>query len=365
MQNTLERTAFRVQVLAIAEFGILALVFVTCILALPDIRMLTSLLCLIGGVGAGITYQLRRSAFVEPLVYLNILLMLVLLAVVDPLSGTLSGSIWTLYQIWPSLATLVLRRFRSTVIVMAITVTTLVAVATLQITGVIPVELTVGPDILWLNLGIQVMVTIAMASIISVITREQQQSYDTALQLGAAREQQLADNQQLLDKQEALNQELRASLDQVQQRDAQLRDEQAMRQDLLRTVESLAAPVIPISDEIVVAPLVGSFDQARLRALSGDLLDQIARRQARVLILDVTGLNAFDTATAQALLATVDSCRLMGTQTMLVGIQPEVAQTIVGLGIDLEHIATRSTLQEAIQSAMMNTHSSGGRASVE
>jgi rsbT co-antagonist protein RsbR len=352
MHNNLERTAFRVQVLAVVEMGLLALILIVDLIVFPKTRLLVSLLCAIGILAAGATYGLRRSAFVEQIVYLNFLVMLAILAVVDPLSGTLGGATWTLYQLMSPVAALVLRKPRATILVTGASASTLLAVAVLQISGVVPVELLTRPEVLWFNLSMQILMMIALASIISVITGQQQRAYATAIQLSAAREQQLAENQRLLDLQGTLNQELRASLEQVQLRDEQLRDEQALRHDLLRTVDALAAPVIPISDEIVVAPLVGAFDETRLSALSGELLDQIARRQARTLILDVTGLVAFDTATARALLDTVNSCRLMGTRTMIVGVQPEIAQTIVGLGIDLEHIATRSTLQEAIRHAL-------------
>ncbi|MBX0327479.1 STAS domain-containing protein [Oscillochloris sp. ZM17-4] len=325
MHNSLDRTAFRIQALAFVELGILSLILILGTLVFPHLLLLFVALCGIGMLAAGAIYWLRQSAIIEPIIYANIMTMIVLLVIVDPLSGTLSGSTWTLYQIWPLVVALILRNLRSTAIVVVITLAILVTSAWLQISGVIPVELMVRPDLLWFNLGIQILVMIMMSSIISVITADEQRSYEAVSRLGAARERQLAENQVLLDQQGQLNQELRASLDQIHLREAQLRDEQTLNQELLRTVDALAAPIIPISDEVVVAPLVGSFHQERLAALAGGLLEQIARRHTRVLILDVTGLAAFDTATAQALMATVDSCRLMGIQAMLVGIQPEMA----------------------------------------
>ncbi|NTW01879.1 MAG: STAS domain-containing protein [Oscillochloris sp.] len=355
MHNNLDRIAFRVQILAIVELAALVLVLSLCAIIYPDIRWLISMTGLIGAAVTGVTYWLRHSPFIELIIYGNIFLILTILAIIDPLSGTLSGSTWTLYQIWPPTTALILRSPRSTAVVLVAAVGILVTSAILQISGVISVELTVRPELLWLDLGIQILVLITLASIISAVTHQQQQSFTRVVQLSAERQQQLDENQHLLKQQAHLNQDLRASLEQVQLRDAQLHDEQTLRRELLRTVDAMAVPVIPISDDIVVAPLVGSFYEDRLALVSTELLDQIGQRQARVLILDVTGLSTFDTATAQTLLTTVDSCRLMGTQTMLVGIHPEMAQTIVGLGIELEHVVTRANLQEAIRHALTHT----------
>ncbi|NTV63883.1 MAG: STAS domain-containing protein [Oscillochloris sp.] len=345
------RITLRTQALCLVESGVLGLALIIGLLAVPEIRLLIILMSGIGLATAGITFWLRYSRFIEAAIYINIIVMLALLGLIDPLSGTLSGATWILFQIWPLIGSLVLRRSRATILLLVADLITLTSVATLQITGVIPVQLTVPAEILWFNLSLQIVMMVAISSISSLITHQEQQAYTTMLQLTTEREQQLNANQRLLTQQEALNHDLQASLAQIQQRDKQLREEQSLRADLMRTVDALAAPLIPISDDVVIAPLVGSFNQARLNVLTSDLLDQVGHRQVRVLILDLTGLITFDTATAQSLLATVESCRLMGTRTMLIGVQPEIAQTIVGLGIDLQHMITRSTLQEAIRFA--------------
>ncbi|WP_129633140.1 STAS domain-containing protein [Candidatus Oscillochloris fontis] len=351
MHNIEDRIAFRVRILTIIEVITLFLVLVIGILAFPEIFLIIITFCTIGIVVAGITYWLRSSPIIELLIYGNIVVMLALLAVIDPISGSLSGSTWTLYQIWPVVTSLVLRRMRATLIALGFAALTMIIGASLQISGLIEVVLRVPPEVLWFNLSLQLVVMVMIAAIIVEINRQEQASFQQVLDLSQQREQQLAENQHLLEQQEVLNRELRKSLEQVRQREQELRTEQAHNQDLMRTVDELVAPIIPITDEIVVAPLVGTFNQARLTVLADDLLNHVGRQHIRVIILDVTGLLTFDTATAQALLMVMESCRLMGTETILVGVQPEIAQTIIGLGIDLRHITTRATLQEAINAA--------------
>ncbi|EFO81721.1 anti-sigma-factor antagonist [Oscillochloris trichoides DG-6] len=351
MHNQEDRIAFRVRILAIIEVTLLSLVLVIGSLAFPDIFLIIVAFCLIGIIVAGITYWFRSSPIIEPLIYGNIIVMLALLAVIDPLSGTLSGATWTLYQVWPVVTALVLRRVRATLIAFAATALTMLSGAMLQISGMVDVELRVPPEVLWFDLSLQLVVMSMIAAIIAGITRQEQNAFQQVLDLSQQREQQLSENQRLLEAQERLNQELRTTLDQVRQQEQALRAEQAHSKDLMRTVDELVAPIIPITKDLVVAPLVGSFNQARLAALADDLLRYVGQHPVRVIILDVTGLLTFDTATAQSLLMVMESCRLMGTETMLVGVQPEIAQTIIGLGIDLRHITTRATLQEAISDA--------------
>ncbi len=351
MQNHTDRIAFRVRILAMIEVTMLTLVLIIGSIAFPEIFLIIVTFCLTGITVAGITFWFRHSPMIEFLIYGNILVMLALLAVIDPISGNLSGASWTLYQVWPVVTALVLRRVRATLIAFAASAMTMLVGASLQISGLVEVVLRVPPEVLWFNLSLQLVVMITIAAITAGITRQEQTSFQQVLDLNAQREQQLNENRHLLEQQEELNRELRESLEHVRQREQELRTEQAHSKDLRRTVEELVAPIIPITNDVVVAPLVGAFNQARLTALADDLLKYVGRHSARVIILDVTGLITFDTATAQSLLMVMESCRLMGTDTMLVGVQPEIAQTIIGLGIDLRHITTRATLQEAISDA--------------
>jgi rsbT co-antagonist protein RsbR len=114
------------------------------------------------------------------------------------------------------------------------------------------------------------------------------------------------------------------------------------------TIRDLSVPVIPISATTLVMPLVGALDSNRLRQLREQCLQALAQRGARTLVLDITGVPIVGTQVAQGLLMTVRAARLLGTEVALVGIRPEVAQSIVGLGLELCDVRTFSDLQSAL-----------------
>ncbi|WP_437758240.1 STAS domain-containing protein [Sorangium sp. So ce1389] len=115
-----------------------------------------------------------------------------------------------------------------------------------------------------------------------------------------------------------------------------------------KTLLELSAPIVPISQGVLVLPLVGALDAARAQQMMESLLGKVIERQARVAIIDVTGVPHIDTSSANALLQVARAVRLLGAQVVLTGIRPEVAQAIVGLDIDLAGIATRRDLQSGI-----------------
>jgi rsbT co-antagonist protein RsbR len=106
--------------------------------------------------------------------------------------------------------------------------------------------------------------------------------------------------------------------------------------------------VIPISATTLVMPLVGALDSTRLRQLQEQSLHALERTSAHTLVIDITGVPVVDTQVAQGLLMTVRAARLLGAHVVLVGIRPEVAQAIVGLGLDLSDVSTFSNLQSAL-----------------
>jgi anti-anti-sigma regulatory factor len=116
------------------------------------------------------------------------------------------------------------------------------------------------------------------------------------------------------------------------------------------TIKDLAVPVIPISATTLVMPLVGALDSTRLRQLQEQSLQALERTSASKLVIDITGVPVVDTQVAQGLLMTVRAARLLGAHVTLVGIRPEVAQAIVGLGLDLSDVSTFSNLQSALGS---------------
>ncbi|MGK4005045.1 STAS domain-containing protein [Sorangium sp. So ce1036] len=125
----------------------------------------------------------------------------------------------------------------------------------------------------------------------------------------------------------------------------QLEDQLRMQ---ARTLLELSAPIVPISQGVLVLPLVGVLDSARAQQVMESLLGKVVERQARVAIIDVTGVPHIDTASANALLQVARAVRLLGAQVVLTGIRPEVSQAIVGLDIDLTGIVTRRDLQSGI-----------------
>jgi ribose transport system substrate-binding protein len=118
-----------------------------------------------------------------------------------------------------------------------------------------------------------------------------------------------------------------------------------------RLIQDLSTPIIPVSDAILVVPLIGAIDTARAAQITESLLTVVSHEQTEVLIIDITGVPVVDTSVVNHILQAASAARLLGTTVLLVGIGPEVAQTIVQLGIDLSSLVTRSTLQAGLEYA--------------
>ncbi len=117
-------------------------------------------------------------------------------------------------------------------------------------------------------------------------------------------------------------------------------------------LQELSTPVIPLNDQIVVMPLVGSIDSQRAQQVLETLLTSIAEAHAQVAIVDITGVPMVDTQVANALIWAAQAVQLLGAQVVLTGIRPEVAQTVVGLGVELRGITTRSSLHSGLAYAL-------------
>lgn len=115
-----------------------------------------------------------------------------------------------------------------------------------------------------------------------------------------------------------------------------------------QTINTLSVPILPISSSALVIPLVGTLDQERLDLLRTRALQSLEQRGARTLLLDLTGVELVDSYAASGILQLVQSAHLLGSHVILIGIRPEVAQTMVALGIDLEHMKTMADLQSAL-----------------
>jgi rsbT co-antagonist protein RsbR len=113
-------------------------------------------------------------------------------------------------------------------------------------------------------------------------------------------------------------------------------------------IHDLSVPVLPVSATTLVMPLIGALDTARLQQVQEQALRAIERTSARQLVLDITGVPLVDSQVAQGLLAVVQAARLLGADAALVGVRPEVAQTMVGLGLALPGLRTYADLQTAL-----------------
>lgn len=114
----------------------------------------------------------------------------------------------------------------------------------------------------------------------------------------------------------------------------------------------LSTPVIQVWDKVLALPIIGTLDTLRATRLTEGLLEKIAQTQAEVAILDISGVPTIDTQVAQHLSKTVQAAALMGTVSIMSGVRPETAQSMVHLGIDMGHLRSRNTLQDALQLAL-------------
>jgi len=117
----------------------------------------------------------------------------------------------------------------------------------------------------------------------------------------------------------------------------------------------LSTPVVKLWDGILALPIIGTLDSHRTQIVMETLLQKIVETSSELAIIDITGVPTVDTLVAQHLLKTVTALRLMGADCIISGIRPQIAQTIVHLGIDLQGIATKATLADALALALQKT----------
>jgi rsbT co-antagonist protein RsbR len=137
-------------------------------------------------------------------------------------------------------------------------------------------------------------------------------------------------------------------------------ERQTLQQQLIDAqrdaLRELSTPLIPITDNVVIMPLIGTIDSQRAQQVMEALLEGVAQHQAELVILDITGVSVVDTQVAQAFIQAAQAVRLLGAQVMLTGIQPQIAQTLVTLGVDLTGIETQGSLQTGIAAALKGVH---------
>jgi rsbT co-antagonist protein RsbR len=114
----------------------------------------------------------------------------------------------------------------------------------------------------------------------------------------------------------------------------------------------LSTPVVKLYDRVLALPLIGTLDSARTQMVMEALLKEIVASGSEIAILDITGVPTVDTVVAQHLIKTVTAARLMGAECIISGIRPQIAQTIVHLGINLSDVVTKATLADAFAVAL-------------
>jgi rsbT co-antagonist protein RsbR len=129
----------------------------------------------------------------------------------------------------------------------------------------------------------------------------------------------------------------------------ELRASVSERDQLSHTIRELSSPVIPVLDGVLIMPLIGAIDTERAQLLTQSLLGETTRHAAHTGILDVTGVPIIDTQVAHTLLQSAEALRLLGADAIIVGLRPELAQTIVGLGLDLSTLHTQADLQSGVE----------------
>lgn len=137
------------------------------------------------------------------------------------------------------------------------------------------------------------------------------------------------------------------------------REEVVIRQQ--EELLELSTPVVKLWDGILALPVIGTLDSARTQVVMESLLEMIVTTGSEVAIIDITGVPTVDTLVAQHLLKTITAARLMGADCIISGIRPQIAQTIVHLGVDLQDVTTKATLADAFAVALKRTGSTIGR----
>jgi rsbT co-antagonist protein RsbR len=131
-----------------------------------------------------------------------------------------------------------------------------------------------------------------------------------------------------------------------------LKARETVIQSQQRELLELSTPVVELWESILALPLIGTLDSERTQVVMESLLQKIVATGATIAIIDITGVPTVDTLVAQHLLKTVAAARLMGADCIISGIRPQIAQTIVHLGVDLSEVTTKATLADAFVIAM-------------
>jgi rsbT co-antagonist protein RsbR len=155
-----------------------------------------------------------------------------------------------------------------------------------------------------------------------------------------------------------------AALDvtEIRRRERELQAKLDLIERQQRALRELSTPILEVWDHVICLPIVGLVDAARAAEIMDNLLQAVARTRARYAILDLTGVHVVDTGTAGHLISLIGALRLLGAEGVLTGIHPNIARTIVTLGVDLAGLAVRATLRDALRHVLAALDGAGARA---
>ena len=146
--------------------------------------------------------------------------------------------------------------------------------------------------------------------------------------------------------------EIKRRQEQVAKLETEVKEQLTIIEAQNALLDELSVPVIQVWESILLLSLTGIVESRRAARVLESLLDAVGRFGAEIVIIDITGVPVVDTAVAAYLLRAVQAAQLLGCQSLLVGIRPEIAQTLVGLGVDFSRITTRATLQNGLEYAL-------------
>jgi rsbT co-antagonist protein RsbR len=141
----------------------------------------------------------------------------------------------------------------------------------------------------------------------------------------------------------------------ARRREEELRARIELIEEQREVIRELSTPIIEVWDGVLTLPIVGLVDSARTAELMDDLLQAVTRTRSRFAILDLTGVQVVDTSTASHLIGLVQAIRLLGAEGVLSGIHPNIAQTIVAIGVDLSRVRVFATLRDALEDCIERT----------
>ncbi|MDI1445447.1 AAA family ATPase [Polyangium sp. 6x1] len=147
--------------------------------------------------------------------------------------------------------------------------------------------------------------------------------------------------------------------------EATLREKLRIIEEQQAAIRSLSTPIIEVWEGVLTMPVLGSVDEKRAAEMMSVVLEAVTRTACQYTIIDLTGVDTVDPATADYIMRIVRAVQLLGAQTIVVGIRPEVAQTIVSMGVDLSAIATLSTLRAALLRCMRDQERARGKAAAQ